>query len=408
MPEKKRKREGAIENVAVKISSQPAGVAMLSTEIPQDASFKVYAKKTGECLVKGQSSTFQYDGESERSMGSYAVASYNPDTNEVEIFPASVVKVESTVKAKNRQDLEHRIKQANVRNSELRTALGEAFGTKKAKKAISDMERNRIDASRLEDIEGAIVDTVMTSTESLPTQEERAKAQSEERPIPPYNLETSQVDEVYPVEGIIPKHEMAAIRVGAIAKEPTVEKRQALLPHKSSHYIAAKLAGLEKGVGEQQEKLKLIYYASLLLAVYENRRQSNRLALAAKLGNPPEVLVGGILDRFAVNKAGQFGRSKDRSFAIDPAHEHKMLCYFLALALRLDNYVLEVAPLANELSMKPSKLQELLKALGCSIKPATSAQAEALNLPGGAAAGHKLATLSAPLRLPEVAKRKRR
>jgi DNA-directed RNA polymerase I subunit RPA49 len=408
MGDKKRKRgEGGSSEVTVK--NYHDGMVVATTfggqSVPKDASFNVYKRKS-DVIVHGENPVFEYDGQNQQDQGSYCLASYDPGTNSVELYPSSLVNMAGVVKAKKMVE-GPAVKQANVRNVLQRNALGEAFGTKKAKKAITEMERNRIDAEKLEDLEVAIVDTVQESTENLPSQEKRQEALSSTRPIPPHNLETTKVEEVYPLDGIIPKFEWSYIRVQPITQEKDLSKKLSLFPHKTSQYVSSRMAAIENGVGTQTEKIKMIYYASLLLAVYENKRINNKAALLAKVGNPPEALISGILDRFAVSKASQFGKTKDRNFAIDPVHEHKLLCYLLALILRIDNYTAEIAPLAQELSLKPSKLAELFRALGCAVKPPTAVQAEALGLSKAAAANYKLAVLSAPLKLPDVAKRKR-
>lgn len=408
MGDKKRKR-GEGGSSEVKVKNYHDGMVVATTfggqSVPKDASFNVYKRKS-DVIVHGENPVFEYDGQNQQDQGSYCLASYDPETNSVELYPSSLVNMAGVVKAKKMVE-GPAVKQANVRNVLQRNALGEAFGTKKAKKAITEMERNRIDAEKLEDLEVAIVDTVQESTENLPSQEKRQETLSSTRPIPPHNLETTKVEEVYPLDGIIPKFEWSYIRVQPITQEKDLSKKLSLFPHKTSQYVSSRMAAIENGVGTQTEKIKMIYYASLLLAVYENKRINNKAALLAKVGNPPEALISGILDRFAVSKASQFGKTKDRNFAIDPVHEHKLLCYLLALILRIDNYTAEIAPLAQELSLKPSKLAELFRALGCAVKPPTAVQAEALGLSKAAAANYKLAVLSAPLKLPDVAKRKR-
>ena len=57
---------------------------------------------------------------------------------------------------------EERIKQRN--------ALGETFGTKKAKAAIRAMERNRVDVDAMKGVAGHLQDRIEENTGSLPTQ----------------------------------------------------------------------------------------------------------------------------------------------------------------------------------------------------------------------------------------------
>lgn len=51
-----------------------------------------------------------------------------------------------------------------------RHALGEAFGTKKAKAAIHAHERNKMDVSVMESVADVLQDRIEEGTENLPTQ----------------------------------------------------------------------------------------------------------------------------------------------------------------------------------------------------------------------------------------------
>jgi DNA-directed RNA polymerase I subunit RPA49 len=290
----------------------------------------------------------------------------------------------------------------------LRNQLGTAFGTKKAKKALSDLERNKIDADKLQDYESAIIDNIKVTTESLPTREKREEQLSGDRPIPPFDLDATDPKDSYPLGGIIPQHEWNAIRVGVIINETDDKKRKTMFPQQSSEYVFARVdAAISAQGGDAEDRVKMLYYASLLLSLYSNRRITNKQVLLEKLGNPPEILVNGLITRFAVSKAGQFGKTKDRSFVIDPARENKLLCYLLALALHIDGFAVDINPLGYELSLKPSKVGELFRALGCNVKPMSATEAESRGIPKSQAQSHKVAYLKAPLQLPEVVRRRR-
>lgn len=290
----------------------------------------------------------------------------------------------------------------------MRNQLGTAFGTKKAKKALTDLEKNKIDADKLQDYESAIIDNIKVTTESLPTREKREEQLSGERPIPPFDLEATDPQNAYPLEGIIPQREWDAIRVNAILRETDEKKRSSMFAVQSSDYVFPRVDAAISAQGTDAEKrVKMLYYVSLLLALYSNRRINNKQMLTEKLGNPPEILINGLIARFAVSKAGQFGKTKDRSFAIDPACENKLLCYLLALTLHVDGFAVDINPLGYELSLKPSKVAELFKALGCNVKPMSASEAEARGVPKSQAQSHKVAHLRAPLHLPEVVRRKR-
>lgn len=146
-----------------------------------------------------------------------------------------------------------------------------------------------------------------------------------------------------------------------------------------------------------------------LLGVYENRRVKDKQSLMTRLQNiPSEILVDGILDRFAISRATKFGKSKDKSFTIDPYHEDKLLTYLFILLLHINNFTVELVPLSKDLKLKNTRLVGLFRALGAIIKSATVGEAEALGIPKSAVGTYKIATLKVPFKLPELTRRGKR
>ncbi|KAH3899643.1 probable DNA-directed RNA polymerase I subunit RPA49 [Saccharomycodes ludwigii] len=364
------------------------------------------SKQQPEYLLHGENERLEYDASSNNFEPSqYIVGIYNPKEKKIELYKAPFVS-NATVIAKSKKYLSGpKIKQAkDVRASTMRNALGEAFGTKKAKKAIADLERNRVDATKLADNVIDIVDSVNIAVQNLPTRQQLDD--NIERPIPACNVDATDVENVYPISSIIPKKEWQFIRCNSIMKETDLSLKLELLPYSKGQYITKKLGNFNSDT--PMRKWQLLYYLSLLLGVYDNRRSHSKEKLLEKLNGPPDALVDGILDRFTILKPGVFGRSKDRSFVIDPQNEDKLLCYILCCILHLDNFMVEITPLAQELGMKPSRLVALFRTLGCIVKGATVSQAEAFNIPKSTAASYKIATLKVPFKLPEMARRGRR
>lgn len=395
-------------------SSQVAVGSFGAVEVPEDTEFQVYETKshgkTGkEMLVYGENSGIEYEGTSEKDQNQYVVALYDADNGSVELYPAAhYIEMKSAVTAK-KYIKQPSIKSRDLARTEQRNTLGQTFGTRKAKRAITELAVNRIDATLLNDIQTELLDSVSTSTANLPTQDEVMASLARDRPIPAHNLEAEDRQDIYPLFGIVPKREWNMIRVESILREKNAEARKEMVPGGSTDFVAARLIGLNDA-SKHIERMQLVYYTSVLMTFFINRKScNNKSALSKILLNPPDMIVNGLLDRFvAVRGGSEFGKSKERGFTIDTPHETKLLCYLLAMILRLDNYILEVLPLSTQLGLKPSRLQEVLRQLGCVIKNASATQAEALGLNRQMAATYKIATLSAPLKLPEIIKRKRR
>lgn len=418
MPHKRAREEDVDQSSKarlVKVAEVKHGARAVVGEVsgihvPESADFSVYQKgKAGPYMIHGESDKMDYSGAQDETASQYCLALYNKDQNCVQLVPAPLVSLKSVVKSKIsyngpriRQDSEQ------IQNSAHRSALGEAFGTRKAKQAIRNQRKNKIEADQLADLESAIVDTVMDSTASLPSQQVRNEGGDAERPIPPHNLETDDPHEVYPiVDGLMSQAEWKAIsgRVQDILGESDPDTRFALLPKTDSTYLRSRLdATLSEGIpAEKEDRVKLIYFAALLLGLYKNKKVSNRTKLAEKLGSAPsDYLLMQLINNFSTNKAGSVGRHKDRAFIVDPAHETKLLCYLLATVLHLENFTCNVQMFVNELSVKASRISDLFRTLGCSVKPMSATRLKKLGLTDPTI---KEATLRVPLTLPQMTRR---
>ncbi|GMM38064.1 DNA-directed RNA polymerase I subunit [Saccharomycopsis crataegensis] len=406
----KRKSSQSSTELRVSSYSQDPSLAVASFfngfSASNDSKFNLYKHKhNNNYLLHGENQTLAYDGKTDADddFNKYYIAVYDSVNKSVDIYNSPVIdsKVVSKKKMMYRGP---KVRSKDALNVTKRNALGQEFGTKKAKKSINSLSQNRIEADKLAHDESSIVENIKQSTELLPTINEMNDAVTNDRPTPACNVDATNVEDIYSINSIIPKKEWNMIRIDSLLKEADTKKKLEFFPYAKSEYIKSRV-----GSTKSSSKLKLLYYASLLIGVYETRKSChNKLAMLEKLNSPPEVLVDGILDRFTTLKSSGFGKSKERGFTIDPYHEDKLLCYLLATVMHIDNFLVLVPPLAQELSMKPSRLVGLFRALGATVKGATVSQAEAFNIPRAAASNHKVATLKVPFKEPQMVRRGRR
>ncbi|ODV80456.1 RNA polymerase I associated factor, A49-like protein, partial [Suhomyces tanzawaensis NRRL Y-17324] len=409
----KRKRESKTTEISISsYNEEPSAVVgsfFNGFSVPSNTEFDVYKhKKSDKYIIHGENDTLDYNGETvdDEEENDYIVGLYDPKKKSIELYKAPFIPTRITSKDK-RSFKGPEVKQLGIRNNEQRNALGEAFGTKKAKAAITNLERNRINSERLQDNELDIIDNIQESTKELPTREKMEESVLNDRPTPLANVDATSVEDIYPIHHIIPKKEWSFIRIDSILNESNDKARLELFPHSTSPFITKTLPLLVKQ--KNHEKIKLLFYSSLLLGVYNNRRTKDKQTLMTKLNDTVgEALIDGILERFSIARASQFGKSKERSFTIDPHSEDKLLCYLLATIFHINDFMIELAPLANELNMKPTRLIGLVRALGGLVKPITVGQAEGLGIPKGLMGSYKVATLKVPFKLPEMSRRVRR
>ncbi|GMM49420.1 DNA-directed RNA polymerase I subunit [Starmerella bacillaris] len=396
----------------------PAVLRTPGVDVSQSV-FKVYTKpsrkrKSGKQIVEGknlETPNVQYTG-TQVTDEKYCLVIKDNETGKVELVEVPLFDIQTKVFNEHAAELANTIKQSGVENWQQRTNLGEAFGTKKAKTAINDVSRNRIDADMLEGFEDAIVDNVSSNIDISKTQsssKDNKGAGDIMRPIPPFDLETHELHLVYNLSSIVPDEEWDALTplVDDIINADSQDSRIQLLPYGESDFVNERVAFVINEGVNVIEKLQVLVYISFLMAVYKQRRCNNRRQLVEKINNIPNILFDGVCNRFTVPRAGRVGTSKDRSFVFDPFHTDKLLCYMFALMLHSNNFMCDVTPLSHELSVPGQRTANLFRNLGCMVRVASKEEAKVRELTPQQASSYRIATLQAPLVLPDMVRRKR-
>lgn len=389
---------------------------MNGVEVPKSTQFHLYQhkkRKLNDVVLHGENENLIYDGSlksgqhSKNGYPKYCIGIYDPESRSLKLVKTKLIptKIESKKLLKVKDNYED---MTDVSKLEQRSRLGEEFGTRRAKAALSSYKKNRVDASKLQENELDIASDIQKSTSNIPDKVKLTKTvEAENRLIPKYNEKAASVDEVYPVEGVISEREQGMIQVDVFLqqiKENTAAKTLLeLMPYytETSVYLLDKLEKQDADSSDSKLRLKIMYYISTLMGVYFNRRSRFMDKLLENFQNQPSTfIVDSCLKRFTDYNGIR------KHFYMDPMNEDKILTYILTLMLRLDNYTLPITPLAQELSINPSRLVSLLRSLGCHTKNATIAQKEAWNVPKNAV--YKVAVLTVPLKLPPMIRRGRK
>jgi DNA-directed RNA polymerase I subunit RPA49 len=144
----------------------------------------------------------------------YMVGVFDRSANELTLRHAPLYVVRHQIKALKslekmmdpKHDYQHDYQHA-------RSALGEAFGTKKAKVAIRAAEKNKVDVAAMKDVctsgnslpfshtnHPQVADTlqsiIRSKTAALPKAEEAKAEANSNRPIPPFNANATRPSEV--------------------------------------------------------------------------------------------------------------------------------------------------------------------------------------------------------------------
>ncbi|ODV92945.1 hypothetical protein CANCADRAFT_1545 [Tortispora caseinolytica NRRL Y-17796] len=384
------------------------------TDKPNDAVFSVYKNKKSSSndnayTIHGESEDIEYTASPVDSNENH-IAIFDPESNKLEFAPTSTFLVHPVIKKRKIAGLRKQTQEKDQTTSyyEQRTALGAAFGTKKAQKAISDAQRNAIDASANSVLEESIVSAVNQATENLPDRSSIQEDIAQDRIIPPINLDGTNIDEVYSTYDIIPENCWKSIQANIIIAETNgIAARLALLPcNVPSQYLSSRLERLaEQELINQkhqldQDKVRLLYCIALFIGLYHSRYSINPKSLSNKLKNPPMHLLSHILDTYTTDK---LVNGKNRQ-VIDPRNEDRLLAALIVLCLKLDGF-LDVTNFAKQIMLPTSRISSIAKQVGANVAPATKTQLEALEMPLDSRI--TIAEMSFPVKLPAISRGRR-
>ncbi|KAF7977898.1 hypothetical protein HWV62_2454 [Athelia sp. TMB] len=276
-----------------------------------------------------------------------------------------------------------------------RAALGETFGTKKAKANIRAQERNKVDVSAMEGVASHLQDRIDQSTTALPTQEEAKEAADSSRLIPPYNLDAQIPGDVYRLHDIIPEAEWKALSITALTTAESSKDRVALLPYSRSSWINQHLSILFAAGVLNKKVVKILMYVSVLMAFRKAAyKEVTRSTIEEKLPGVPGIIVDGLLSRFTESSRGS------ASSQVTGNTQTLILTHMFALCLRVDDFATDSTLLATDLSMPVAKINTLFKSLGCTISKLTQRDLAVLGLPD-TAGETKRAVLKCPVQFPK-------
>ncbi|QPG76683.1 hypothetical protein FOA43_004077 [Brettanomyces nanus] len=390
---------------------------MNGIHVPESTNFELYQhkkRKLNDVILHGENDTLVYNGSLQNGEdlpegdGDYCLGIFDPIHRSLKLVKTKLIpsrtQSKKSLKAKeNYQDI------SKLTYNDKRNRLGEEFGTSRAKKALNSFKKNRVDATKLAENELDIAESIQKTTVNIPDRAQLTDMMEEQnRLIPPYNKDALNVEDVYPLEGIISSKELNVIRVDSllsgIQDGTDAKKLLETLPYfpEDSNYLLGRLLSIAKDDVNAKLKLQMLYYLSVLLAIFTYRKQKIVVKLSESFNNqPPTLLLETCLSKFSDYDGYR------KSFYIDPMNEDRLISYMLVLMLKLDDYSVAISPLAHELSLKPSRLSSLLRSLGCVNKMATFDQREVLGVPKSSK-GFKVSLLKVPFKLPSMAVRQRK
>lgn len=357
----------------------------------------------------------------------YAVAIVPADSSEpVRIWDAQILTTEKRVKrlkAVEESDAARlgsgSVESAAIDYKTAQNLLGEAFGTRKRKQAIVSLEKNKVRADSLgqpatEFIAQTLAESKEEAGNSGASASEDVMASSL---LPPYNKETLDVAEIYPVKGLIPTECFKASPVDAFIKLTVKSSKDEIDAVKEQFgmkdFWMNRILSAPRDDGNFTLRLLLFgHFLSCFRELKEaaiNGPDGSVVAVQNRIFECPELVATDLLNRFAdriappsTNQNSNFlGKAKHK---LPNTLRDKAILYILCVLLHLDSFRVNATSVAELLAITPTKLVTFFKALGCTIdRPVRGEEMNAVI--NNRLVPVKFARLTAPLTFPLPPKR---
>ncbi|KAI3336427.1 RNA polymerase I associated factor, A49-like protein [Xylariaceae sp. AK1471] len=311
---------------------------------------------------------------------------FDPTTGELSVVEARKMAVRGVVRSQQPPEDELRSRAASKTMMQLRNDLGEAFGTKKAKKALAAITENAIaDTDRkpttLAASSQAMMDSIKEVTDTMASKEDLQAASDAAKPVPPGNFEAQEIQDVYTPQGLIGAELLNAIPI----KDWQDAVKKGANKILTSAFIASRLNAVGEGPNSAT-RLKALRYLEFLikfskLAKGRTPKVPHSDKLRELLHPAPEPVIQNIRRKFSSNQL------------IDKFHRDLLFTYCCALAAILSNFEFETSKIRYDLGLDDKQFGQYFREIGGKVKKVTGAEK---------GTQMQMAVLSLPLEFPKV------
>lgn len=252
---------------------------------------------------------------------------------------------------------------------ELKTDLGQTFGTKKARKVINERVLNAISPvkkpgdkpTELDDASRAMLHSVGQVASGMATREELQAVVDEAKPLPPVNTDADEIQDAYDPETVIGADILNMVPI----REWQEKVRNKEGVQSASRYVASRVNAIASNSSAEQ-RLRVLRYLSFVITFYlitkPGRQKGSRMVpprdkLRELLAPAPEAVIENIRRKFS--EAGEM-----RKFHIDLLVTH--LCVFACIA---DNFEVDTQDLRSDLRLDDKTMNQYFREIGARVKP---------------------------------------
>lgn len=422
-------RERSVTNLSFAVATAPGLSVSPSvqfnpyTKLRKASSKSRNAPVLGDILLHSSSHrSLDYTAREEQSQNGegflrHYIGVFDPKTGELEVVEARKVTVRGSVRsqqapAEAMSAIESKVSFTRVlssqsmrphsgmslpivqTNMDMRTDLGQAFGTKKAKKALVSKVENAITAinnasSRDSGAgEAALMASIKTAAANMPTRDELQAAVDGAKPVPKGNYDAAEIQDVYDPDQIIGSDVLNAIPVRDWQTANKNDENVQL----TSRYVANRL----RRVGEHAESLKrlrILRYLYFLMTFIKMakpgkngvRKLPPRDKLREALSPAPDVVLDSLRHKFADGTQ------------MRKIHADLIMTTCCVLASIIDSFEVDTFDLREDLQLEQKQLNSYFAEIGARTKPVVNGDKKTT-----------IAKLALPLQFPKVSMGRRK
>ncbi|KAK2605994.1 DNA-directed RNA polymerase I subunit rpa49 [Conoideocrella luteorostrata] len=378
----------AVSSVLQSPSCPPVIATTPGIEFPQNIAFHPYQPRDGSRPKPGKSKkarsqemllhstshqTLDYTAREEHHGGSTPLVNnflgiYDPKTGKLEVLEAKKMVMRVVARAQRAPASSMGDNETKKGMMERRTDLGEAFGTKKAKRAIRDNVLNAIAPQKkpgdtpaeIDDAGKAVLHSVGQITTTMATRDELQAAVDEAKPVPKANLDAQDIQDVYDPKVIIGDEILNLV---------PIREWQEKVQHKEgiqtiSRFVAARVNAIAVN-NNDVTRLRVLRYFNFVLSFYlgtkpgkqrGTRQIPPRDKLRELLSPAPDAVVENIRRKFS--DAGVV-----RKFHIDLLIAH--CCVFACI---VDSFEVDTQNLRDDLRVDQATINNYFHEIGGRVK----------------------------------------
>ncbi|KAK6222261.1 DNA-directed RNA polymerase I subunit rpa49 [Pestalotiopsis sp. IQ-011] len=321
---------------------------------------------------------------------------FDPATGSLSVMEAKKMAVRGVVRSQKAPEDKAADRSLPKTMTELRNDLGEAFGTKKARKAIASITQNAIapekamlgaggSPRKLDATAQAMMESIQESTRGMATREELQASVDQAKPVPPGNFEATEIQEVYKPEHMIG----ADILISCPIKDWQDSAKKQLPLQLPYQFISTNMYTIAAGP-KSTDRLRLLRYLNYLIIFIKIAKPG---AQRGVLRVPPKQQLHDKMESAPAPVIESIRRKFSSNGEIRKFHRDLLMTYSCAIAAILMNYEFETSALRQDLGLDERQFAQYWREIGGK-----------LSNPVGKVKGTKMqvAKLGLPLEFPQV------